>query len=191
MSSSSDRSTYEQQRTKTTAGTKYLSRLVLVVSCWRWYLCRLHDEARQGGMGRQAPWVRPGQRASTASTIQQEGLLWEAEMSPSWRHRHIPCRPWEFITAVQEPGMTTGKSYVGSTVPRPKQFGMVLAIACEHGWPVWQLNVQVTCLQSKIEGRDVYVKTAPGQDVKDSKTGEPMVYKPKRSLRGLAQSSVR
>ena len=80
--------------------------------------------------------------------------------------------------------MTTGKSYVGSTVPRPKQFGMVLAIACEHGWPVWQLNVQVTCLQSKIEGRDVYVKTrdvyvktAPGQDVKDSKTGEPMVYK--------------
>ena len=67
---------------------------------------------------------------------------------------------------------------------------MALAIACEHGWPVWQLDVQVAFLQSTIEGRDVYVKAAPGQEIKDSKTGEPMVYKLKRSLYGLAQSLV-
>ena len=59
---------------------------------------------------------------------------------------------------------------------------MILAIACEHGWPVWQLDGQVAFLQSKIEGRDVYVKMAPGQEVKDLKTGERMVYKLKRSL---------
>ena len=67
---------------------------------------------------------------------------------------------------------------------------MILAIACEHGWPVWQLDGPVALLQSKIEGRDVYVKMAPGQEVKDLKTGEPMVYKLKRSLCGLAQSPV-
>ena len=48
-----------------------------------------------------------------------------------------------------------------------------------------QLDVQVAFLQSKIEGRDVHVKAAPGQEVKDLKTGEPMVYKLKRSLYGL------
>ena len=43
---------------------------------------------------------------------------------------------------------------------------MVLAIACEHDWLVYQLGVQVAVLQSKIDG-DVYVKTAPGRDAYD------------------------
>lgn len=45
-------------------------------------------------------------------------------------------------------------------------------------------------LKSKIDARDVYVKTAPGQDVKDYNTGEPIFYKPSRNLYGLAQSPV-
>ena len=45
-------------------------------------------------------------------------------------------------------------------------------------------------LQPKIEGRDVYVKTAPGKEVKDSKTGEPMFSKLKRSMYGLARTTV-
>ena len=89
---------------------------------------------------------------------------------------------------VQEPGIDYGKSY--APVCRVGSIRMLLAIACEHGWPVWQLDVQVAFLQSKIEGRAVYVKVAPGQDAKDPKTGEPMVYKLKRSLYGLAQSPV-
>ena len=89
---------------------------------------------------------------------------------------------------VQEPGIDYGKSY--APVCRIGSICMVLAIACEHGWPVWQLDVQVAFLQAKIEGRDVYVKTAPGQETKDPKTGEPMIYKLKRSLYGLAQSPV-
>ena len=67
---------------------------------------------------------------------------------------------------------------------------MILAIAYEHRWPVWQLGVQVAFLQSKVEGGYVHVKTTPGQEVKNSKTGEPMIYKLKRSLYGLAQSPV-
>ena len=68
---------------------------------------------------------------------------------------------------------------------------MILAIACQHGWPVWQLDVQAAFLQSKIKGLNVYVKTAGWQEVKDLKTGEPtMVYKLTRSLYGLAQSPV-
>ena len=55
---------------------------------------------------------------------------------------------------------------------------------------MWQLDVQAAFLQSKIEGRNVYAKTARGQEVKDLKTGEPMVYKLTRSLYGLAQSPV-
>ena len=89
---------------------------------------------------------------------------------------------------VQEPGIDYGKSY--EPVCRIGSIRMILAIACEHGWPVWQLDVQVAFLQSKIEGRDVHVKTAPGQEVKDLKTGEPMVYNLKRSLYGLAQAPV-
>ena len=55
---------------------------------------------------------------------------------------------------------------------------------------VWQLGVQVAFLPSKVEGRDVHAKTAPGQEVKGSKTSEPMIYKLKCSLYGLAQSPV-
>ena len=89
---------------------------------------------------------------------------------------------------VQEPGIDYGKSY--APVCRVGSIRMLLAIACEHGWPVWQLDVQVAFLQPKIEGRDVYVKTAQGQEVKNSTTGDPMVHRLKRSLYGLAQSPV-
>ena len=64
-----------------------------------------------------------------------------------------------------------------------------LAIACEHGWPVWQMDVVVAFLQAHID-KDVYVKPAPGHDPRDPRTGEVMVYKLERSLYGLAQSPV-
>lgn len=63
------------------------------------------------------------------------------------------------------------------------------AIACEHGWPVWQMDVVVAFLQSEID-KDVWVRPAPGDKFKDPKTGEIIVYKLQRSLYGLAQSPV-
>ena len=61
----------------------------------------------------------------------------------------------------------------------------MLAIACENRWLVYQLDF----LQSKIE-RDVFVKTAPGQDALDKDTGVPVVIKLKCSLYSLSQSPV-
>ena len=61
----------------------------------------------------------------------------------------------------------------------------LLAIACEHGWAVWQMNVVVAFLQPLVD-KDVFVEPARGHDPRDSKTGEVMVYKLQRSLYGLA-----
>ena len=88
---------------------------------------------------------------------------------------------------VQEAGVDYGRSY--APVCRIGSIRTVLAIACEHGWPVWQMNVVVAFFQAHID-KDVYVKPAPGHDPRDPKTGEVIVYKLKRSLYGLAQSPV-
>lgn len=85
----------------------------------------------------------------------------------------------------QEAGIDYGKTFgpvccIGS---QPIQ----LAIACEHDWPVYQVDIQVAFLQSPIKG-EVYVKMALGQEETDSKAGAPMVMKLKRRLYGLAQS---
>ena len=65
----------------------------------------------------------------------------------------------------------------------------LLTIACEHGWPVWQIDVMVAFLPSLID-KDVFVEPAPGHDPRDCKIGEVMAYKLQRSLYGLAQSPV-
>ena len=88
---------------------------------------------------------------------------------------------------VQKPGIDYGRSY--ARVYRIGSIRTLLAIACEHGWPVWQIDVVVAFLQSLID-REVFVEPAPGHDLRDSKTGEVMVYKLQRSLYGLAQSPV-
>ena len=88
---------------------------------------------------------------------------------------------------VQEPGIDYGRSY--APVCRIGSIRTLLAVACEHGWPVWQMDVVVAFLQSLID-KDVFVEPAPGHDPRDSKTGEVMVYKLQRSLYGLAQSPV-
>ena len=54
---------------------------------------------------------------------------------------------------------------------------------------MWQIDVVVAFLQSLID-REVFVEPAPGHDLRDSKTGEVMVYKLQRSLYGPAQSPV-
>lgn len=64
---------------------------------------------------------------------------------------------------------------------------MLLAIGCQHDWPVYQVVVQVAFLQRKIKD-GVLVKTAPGHNAKDIKTGESLFMKLKRSLYGLSQS---
>ena len=84
-------------------------------------------------------------------------------------------------------GVDYGRSY--APVCRIGSIRTVLAIACEHGWPVWQMDVVVAFLQAHID-KDVYVKPAPGHHPRDPKTGEVMVYKFERSLYGLAQSPV-
>ena len=64
---------------------------------------------------------------------------------------------------------------------------MVLAIACNCGWPVLQLDVEVTFLPAKIEDNSC-LKTAPGRD-KREKNGEMLYYKLKTSLYALPLSS--
>ena len=88
---------------------------------------------------------------------------------------------------VEEPGIDYGRSY--APVRRIRSIRTLLAIACEHAWPVWQMDVVVAFLQSLID-KDVFVEPAPGHDPRDSKTGEVMVYKLQRSLYGLVQSPV-
>ena len=64
---------------------------------------------------------------------------------------------------VQEAGVDYGRSY--APVCRIGSIRTVLAIACEHGWPVWQMDVVVAFLQAHID-KDVYVKPArlrPGE----------------------------
>lgn len=69
----------------------------------------------------------------------------------------------------QRPGIDFGQTF--APVCRIGSQRMILAIACEHEWPVYQLDVQVAFLQSKIDG-DVYVKTAPGR-ARTTRTGHP------------------
>ena len=88
---------------------------------------------------------------------------------------------------LQEPGIDYGRSY--APVGRIGSIRTLLAIACEQGWPVWQMDVVVAFLQSLID-KDVFVEPGPGHDPRDSKTGKVMVYKLQRSLFGLAQSPV-
>ena len=88
---------------------------------------------------------------------------------------------------VQEPGIDYGRSY--APVCRIGSIRTLLTIACEHGWPVWQMGVVVAFLQSLID-KDFFVEPAPGHDPRDFKTGEVVVYKLQRSLYGLAQSPV-
>ena len=73
---------------------------------------------------------------------------------------------------VQEPGIGYGRIYV--PVCRIGSIRTLHAIACDHGWPVWQINMLVAFLQSLID-KDVFVEPAPGQDPRGSKTGEVMV----------------
>ena len=50
---------------------------------------------------------------------------------------------------VQEAGVDYGRSY--APVCRIGSIRTVLAIACEHGWPVWQMDVVVAFLQAHID----------------------------------------
>ena len=88
---------------------------------------------------------------------------------------------------VREPGIDYERSY--APVCRIGSIWTLLAIACGHGWPVWQMDVVVAFLQSLID-KDVFVDPTPGHDPRDSTTGEVMVYKLQRSLYGLAKSPV-
>ena len=70
---------------------------------------------------------------------------------------------------------------------RIESIRLILAIANEQGWVIHQLGVVGAFLNAPCD-RDVYVRPAPGETHKDPKTGEPMIYKLKRSLYGLSQS---
>ena len=74
---------------------------------------------------------------------------------------------------VQEPGIDYRRRY--APVCRIGSIRTLLALACEHGWSVWQMDVEVASLQSLVD-KDVFLEPAPGHDPRDSKTGEAMVY---------------
>ena len=85
----------------------------------------------------------------------------------------------------QEAGIDYGKTF--APVCRVGGQRVRLAIACQHDWPVYQIDVQVASPQSTIKD-DVFVHAAPGHDANDAKTGKPMGMKLKRSLYGPSQS---
>lgn len=58
---------------------------------------------------------------------------------------------------VQEAGIDYGRSY---GIPYRKRTYSA-GYNCEHGWPVWQMDVAVAFLQSDID-KDVWVTLAPG-----------------------------
>ena len=58
---------------------------------------------------------------------------------------------------VQQPGIDYGRRYV--SVCRIESIRTLLAITCEHGWPVWQMDVVVVFLQSLVD-KDVFVEPA-------------------------------
>lgn len=86
---------------------------------------------------------------------------------------------------LQQAGQDYGRSY--APVCRLGSIRTVLAIACEKGWAVYQMDVVGAFLNAPCD-RDVYVKPAPGDTLKDPATGEIMIYKLDRSLYGLSQS---
>ena len=53
----------------------------------------------------------------------------------------------------------------------------LLAIARKHDYPAYQVDVQITFLQSPIAD-EIYVKSPPGQQETDLKTRTPIVMKP-------------
>ena len=79
---------------------------------------------------------------------------------------------------VQKSGIDYGRSY--APVCRIGSMRTLLAIAYEHGWPVWQMDVSVAFLQFLID-KDVFVESSPGHDPRNSKTREVMVYKLQRA----------
>ena len=70
---------------------------------------------------------------------------------------------------VQEPGIDYVRNYV--PVCRIGSIRTLLAIACEHGWPVWQMDVVVAFLQSLID-KGVFVEPALGHGPRDSRLGK-------------------
>ena len=85
---------------------------------------------------------------------------------------------------LQEAGYDYGRTF--APVCRIGSVRMLLAIACEHGWPVYQMDVVVAFLNAYCD-TDVYVANLPGEETKNA-TGETMVNKLERSLYGLSQS---
>ncbi|CAB1096983.1 unnamed protein product [Ectocarpus sp. CCAP 1310/34] len=85
----------------------------------------------------------------------------------------------------QRAGRHFGRNY--APVTRLGSIRMLFAIACEHGWEVYQLDVVAAFLNAYTD-RDVYVRPAPGDEERDPTTGEMMVYKLEKSLYGLSQS---
>ena len=61
---------------------------------------------------------------------------------------------------------------------------MVLAIATQHNWEVYQMDVKSTFLNGYLE-EEVYVQQPPGYEVRGQ---EDKVYRLKKALYGLKQA---
>ena len=74
-------------------------------------------------------------------------------------------------------GLVPGVDCGGTLAPvcRIQSFRIVLAIAADIDYEVFQIDVQTAFLNANVE-EDVYVKTAPGYE-NTSKTGEPQVMR--------------
>ena len=64
---------------------------------------------------------------------------------------------------------------------------MVLVTAVEFDRDILQLDVQTAFLNANVE-EEVHVKTAPGYENQDKKTGVPLVMRLRKSMYGLRQS---
>jgi hypothetical protein len=82
----------------------------------------------------------------------------------------------------QQPGIDYGETF--SPVARLDTVRTLLAIAAQHKWKVYQMDVKSTFLNGILE-EEVYVDQPPGFEVKEKPT---KVYRLKKALYGLKQA---
>ena len=68
------------------------------------------------------------------------------------------------------PGIDCGCTY--APVCRVQSIRMALAIAASEDWEIFQRDVQTALLNAEVQ-EEVYVKTSPGYESLDARTGRP------------------
>ena len=75
-----------------------------------------------------------------------------------------------------------------ATVVRLQSIRMVLALAAQHDWIIWQFDIKQAFLQADLQGPPLYMRMPPNLPDRDA-DGNLLVCKLKKSLYGLRQAA--